>query len=234
MQHSRAGRSRGEDHQVTGALSYHVPMTDDASTAGTSERRATSSPGGDGAPALPGAAPPARNRGRRVGGERRSRLRGRLELVEGQGVIVLNDRRIPGSKATITMIAVAPAGVFVIDAAHHKGLVRTMRPGTMQRLGPPELHVGRRNCTPSLDSLTRQAAAVRAALGGLPRVAEVPVTAMLCLTRAEWGLASSATVRDVWVGWPRLLAGTVRSPGSVDPSTVSEVAAMIDAGLPVA
>jgi len=149
-------------------------------------------------------------------------------------VIVLNDRRIPGSRATITMIAVAPAGVFVIDAKHHKGLVQTKRPGTFDQIGPPELHVGRRNCTPSLDALSHQVAVVRSTLDGSPWDSEVPVTAMLCLTRADWGLASSALVRDVWVGWPRLLAGTVRSPGLIDPPTVEEVARTIDSRLPVA
>ncbi len=147
---------------------------------------------------------------------------------------MLNDRRIPGSKATVPMIAVAPAGVFVIDAKHHRGLVQTKRPGTFDRLGPPELHVGRRNCTPSLDALSRQADVVRATLDGSPWDSEVPVTAMLCLTRAEWGLASAALVRDVWVGWPRLLAGTVRSPGIMDSPAVAEVAQVIDAGLPAA
>jgi hypothetical protein len=67
-----------------------------------------------------------------------------------------------------------------------------------------------------------------------PWGSDVPVTAVLCLTRAEWGLASSARVRDVWVGWPRLLAGTVRSPEIMDSLTVQEVAEMIDTRLPAA
>ncbi len=75
---------------------------------------------------------------------------------------------------------------------------------------------------------------VRATLDPSPWGAEVPVTPMLCLTRAEWGLASSARVRDVWVGWPRLLAGTVRSPGVMDTPTVQEVAETLDARLPAA
>jgi hypothetical protein len=132
------------------------------------------------------------------------------------------------------MIAVAPAGVFVIDARHHKGLVRTKRPGSFDQLGAPELHVGRRNCTPTLEALSHQVTVVRATLDPSPWGAEVPVTPMLCLTRAEWGLASSAMVRDVWVGWPRLLAGTVRSPGVMDTPTVQEVAEVLDARLPAA
>lgn len=158
-----------------------------------------------------------RPRARRAEGDRRSRLRATLELIGGEGVIVLNDRRIPGSSATIPCIAVAPAGVFIIDAQHHRGLVHTKRPGPFGQLDPPELHVGRKNCTPSLDTLGRQVEVVRATLDGSPWGSGVPVAAMLCLTRAEWGLASSARVRDVWLGWPRLTAGALRSPGVMDP-----------------
>ncbi len=176
--------------------------------------------------------PTGRPRGRRADGDRRSRLRATVEVIGGEGVIVLNDRRIPGSGATIPIIAVAPAGVFVIDTQHHKGLVHTKRPGPISQLDLPELHVGRRNCTPSLDTLCRQVEIVRATLDGSPWESNVPVAAMLCLTRAEWGLASSARVRDVWVGWPRLMAGAFRSPGVMDTPKVHEVAGTIDARLP--
>ena len=131
------------------------------------------------------------------------------------------------------MIAVAPAGVFVIDATHHKGLVHTKRPGPIGQLGPSRAPRGpHRNCTPLLDALRQQAAVVRATLDGSPRATEVPVGAMLCLTRAEWGLASSARVRDVWVGWPRLMAAALRSPGIIDPPTVVDVAGALEAHLP--
>ncbi len=209
-----------------GTVSYHGPMTDD-DLAADGGRRETA-----GAPAPGGPDEPGRIQRRRGDADRRGRLRGTLALVEGRGVIILNDRRIPGSKATIPVIAVAPAGVFVIDAQPHKGLVQTKRPGSFNQLGPPELHVGRKNCTPHLEALSAQAAAVRATLDGSGEGMDVPVTAMLCLTRAEWGLASSALVRDVWVGWPRLLAGTLHSPGIMDTPEVREVAQRIGAGLP--
>jgi hypothetical protein len=209
-------------------------MTDDDPTAGPSEPLAAAGPGGDGKATSPAGSSRSARAQRRSGVDRRGRLRGTFELVDGQGVIVLNDRRIPGSRAAIAMIAVAPAGVFVIDAQHHKGLVRTKRPGAWNQLGPPELHVGRRNCTPSLEALAQKVAVVRATLDGTPWGPEVPVTAVLCLTRAQWGLASSAVVRDVWVGWPRLLAGTLLSPGTMDPPTVQEVAKTIGTRLPAA
>ena len=189
------------------------PMTDDAPDPGTD------GPGG-------------RAWVRRADTDRRSRLRATLEVIGGEGVVTLNDRRIPGSKVVIPLIAVAPAGVFVIDAKSHKGLVHTKQPGPMGRLEPPELHVGRRNCTPSLDALGRQVELVRTTLQSSPWGASVPVTAMLCLTRAEWGFATSARVRDVWVGWPRLVPTALRTPGVMDHSLVREVAGTLDTRLP--
>jgi hypothetical protein len=175
---------------------------------------------------------PTRRWVQRAEGERRSRAR--LHLVGGEGVIALNDRRIPGSRESIKLIAVAPAGVFVIDAKHYKGLVHTMRPGTIGNLGPHQLHVGRRNCTPSVEAVQRQAAIVREALGAAPWGSEVPIHAMLCLTRAEWGFASAVRINDVWVGWPRLMVGEVQSPGILDSPTVRDVSTLIADQLPVA
>lgn len=146
---------------------------------------------------------------------------------------MLNDRRIPGSKESIHLIAVSPAGVFVIDTKRHKGLVHTMRSGTIGHLGPHELHVGRRNCTRWVEDVRRQAEVVRATLGAVPWGGAVPVQAMLCLTRAEWGFASAVRIGDVWVGWPRLMAGEVQAPRVLDPPIVQEVSTLIADGLPV-
>src|ERR1700676_4904776 len=64
---------------------------------------------------------------------RRSRLRATLEVAGGAGAIVLNDRRIPGTEAAI---AVAPAGVFVIDAQHPQGSGPRQAPRCHQPAGP--------------------------------------------------------------------------------------------------
>jgi hypothetical protein len=168
----------------------------------------------------------------RADGDRRDRAR--LRLLETEGIIVLNDRRIPGSRDSIQLIAVSSAGVFVIGTKHYKGLVHTKRPGPIGALGPHELHVGRRNCTAAVDEVAHQMEVVRSSLASTPWGSEVPVQAMLCLTRADWGFASAVQVSDVWVGWPKLMAGRVQSPGVMDSPTVREVSAMIADRLPVA
>ncbi len=158
------------------------------------------------------------------------RTTARLQLIEG--VIVLNDRRIPGSKSSIKLIAVAPAGVFVIDSKNFKGLVHTKRSGPIRDLGPLELHVGRRNCTTSVEQLAEQVGTVRETLSSASWGSEVPVHALLCLTRAEWGFASPIEIADVWIGWPKRMLGRVQAAGVMDSPTVQEVSEMIAARLP--
>jgi hypothetical protein len=167
----------------------------------------------------------------RAEGDRRARSR--LRLIEDEGVIVLNERRIPGSHHTITMIAVSSAGVFVVDAKHDKGLVHTRRSGPISTLGPDELHVGRRDCTSYVEQVAQHKHAVRSILGGAALGDQVPVQAMLCLTRAAWGFASPIQISDVWVGWPQLAAGRVQSPGIMDSPTVREVSALLADHLPI-
>jgi hypothetical protein len=166
---------------------------------------------------------------KRADGDRRARAR--LQLIGHEGVIVLNDRRIPGSRSCIKCIAISTAGVFVIDTKGYRGLVHVKRQGPIRDLGPQELHVGRRNCTTSVDDLSSQVQIVREALSSTPWGSEVPVRALLCLTRAEWGFASPIEIRDVWIGWPRLMAGRVREPGVMDSPTVHEVSQMITSHL---
>ena len=169
---------------------------------------------------------------RRAEGDRRASAR--LRLLEGEGVIVLSDRRAPGMRVGITRIAVSSAGVFVIDAKHGKGLVHTRRSGPISNLGPDELHVGRKDYTACVDQVGQHVEAVRAALESVPGGTEIPVHAMLCLTRAEWGFASPVEIRDVCVAWPQLIAGRVRVPGSVDSPTVQQVSVTIAEHLPTA
>jgi hypothetical protein len=132
----------------------------------------------------------------------------------------------------INRIAVSSAGVFVIDAKHVRGLVHTRRSGPISNLGPDELHVGRKDCTPSVDLVGQHMEAVRAALESVPGGTDIPVHAMLCLTRAEWGFASPVEIRNVCVAWPQLIAGRLRVPGSVDSPTVQQVSTAIAELLP--
>jgi hypothetical protein len=167
---------------------------------------------------------------RRSGRDRRSRAR--LELIEGEGIVVLNDRRIPGSRVSIKYLVVAPAGVFVLDDKDVKGLVHTKRHGPISALGPDELHVGRHDCTPLVGNITYQVEVVRKALRGTPWANEIPVRAMLCLTRAQWGFASPLELGEVWVGWPQMIGPRIKSPVVLDTPMVNEVSNVLSDHLP--
>jgi hypothetical protein len=43
-------------------------------------------------------------------------------------VLVLHDRRLPGRRANIDHLAIAPSGAFVIDAKRYKGKIEVRKP----------------------------------------------------------------------------------------------------------
>lgn len=136
--------------------------------------------------------------------------------------MTLHDRLAPGMRAKIDHVAVAPAGVWVINAKGYAGQVRRKDVGG---LFSKEVHlwVGRRDCTKVLDAMADQVTAVRRALGS--EWAEVPVRPMLCLVDAEWGLvAKPFALRGVLVTWPKVAQQLVARPGQFDRATVETIA----------
>jgi Nuclease-related domain len=53
----------------------------------------------------------------------------------------LHDRRMPGSRANIDHLAIAPSGVYVIDAKRYKGKIEVRKP----LFGKPKLMIAGRN-----------------------------------------------------------------------------------------
>ena len=177
----------------------------------------------------PDAAKPSRPWIRRADRDRRARVR--LHLDESEGVVLLDDRRIPGTHDSIACIAVSPGGVFIIDTKNYKGLVHTKRPGPMSDLGPYELYVGRRNCTRSLERVIdgrtvvgRRSARRRGVRGAHPSHA-LPHPCRMGLRLGHRG-------REVWVGWPKLVGTRIRSQVVMDSSTIEEVSRLIADSLP--
>jgi hypothetical protein len=80
-------------------------------------------------------------------------------LADGM-VVLLHDRQMPRSRSNVDHLAVAPSGVYVIDAKDYTGKVRVERP----LLGKPKLLVNGRDRTKIVDGLDRQVAAVRDAI----------------------------------------------------------------------
>ena len=81
-----------------------------------------------------------------------------LEKRTAEGpAVILHDRRMPLGRGNIDHIAVAPTGVYVIDAKAHSGTVRIEKP----LFGAAKLRIAGRDHTKLIDGLDRQVAAVR-------------------------------------------------------------------------
>ena len=99
-------------------------------------------------------------------GSRGERALGRyLEtLHDGDSIVVLHDRRIPGTRANIDHVVVAPSGIFVVDAKNYAGKVQRIDRGGWFSTDW-RLIVGRRDCTRLVHGMAKQVAAIRAAVG---------------------------------------------------------------------
>ena len=114
-----------------------------------------------------------------------------LERRTAEGpAVILHDRRMPPGRGNIDHVAIAPTGVFVIDAKAHSGNVRIDSP----LFGSAKLRIAGRDSTKLIDGLDRQVAAVRDALAraGHP---DVTVQRVLCFTAPDLTLLRTLKMR---------------------------------------
>lgn len=155
-----------------------------------------------------------------------------LDRLRDEGMAVLHDRRMPGSRANIDHIVVSRAGVFVIDAKNYKGRVeRQDRGGWFS--SDYRLYVGGRDRTPLVAGMQGQVAAVRKALG---RAFDVtPISPTICFVDADWSLfARPLRMGSVQVLWPRALGKLIRTEGPLTPEQINRIERDLSLGLPTA
>lgn len=131
-------------------------------------------------------------------------------------VLVLHDRRIPGRRTNIDHLAVAPSGVFVIDAKRYKGKIEVRK----SFFGDPGLFIAGRNKTKLVEGLGRQRAAVRAALD--EAIPEIPVHACFCFLNpaGQSGGSGLPLVRTLSINglplfYPRKLSKRLNASGAL-------------------
>ncbi|WP_301114122.1 nuclease-related domain-containing protein [Microbacterium sp.] len=126
------------------------------------------------------------------------------------GVRLLHDRRIPGTRANIDHIVIGPSGVWVIDAKRYKGKRPALHvDGGIIRPRTEHLRIGGRDGHKLIDGVHSQLAQVTAALGD----SRVPVIGALCFLEADWPLIGGPfTVDGIHVLWPRLLIKRLTEP----------------------
>lgn len=150
-------------------------------------------------------------------------------------VIVLHDRLLPNSRTNIDHLAVAPSGVFVIDAKRYKGKIQIQEPAR----GNPRLFIAGRNKTKLVEGLARQREAVLTALA--PFDPEIPVHACFCFlnpARQAGGsslpLFRTLTIEDFPLFYPRKLTKRLSAPGELIAPARQEVAEVLATAFPSA
>ncbi len=147
------------------------------------------------------------------------------------GVVAMHDRRLRrGSRANIDHLAVAPGGVWVVDAKTHQGKLEIRRSGGLFSPRVSRLYIRGRDQTSLVLGVQKQVDVVRdvIAAAGL----HIEVRGALCFVGTElpW--------RDVSIDVPligrRALAKLLAQPGPLGPDDVASVAAVIDAAFPPA
>jgi hypothetical protein len=131
--------------------------------------------------------------------------------------VVLHDRRMPKSRANIDHIAIAPSGVFVIDAKRYRGKIEVRRP----LFGDAKLVIRGRDKTKLVEGLRRQVEAVRAGLAVIEQ--DVPVGGCFCFINPDGQAGGSGIplLRTLAIDgfplfYPRKLSKRLRRPGPLD------------------
>lgn len=147
----------------------------------------------------------------------------RLAQVLGDRAVLLHDRRIPGSPANIDLLAVAPSGVWVVDAKHWAGRIELRDVGGWSATDR-RLYAGGRDRSAQVEAMGRQMLAVGRALPD----PGVPLVPALCVVGGSWDwFAKPFRCRGVWVAWPEPLAELMLVPGPLTRDRRAAVAATL-------
>ncbi len=167
-----------------------------------------------------------------VGAEGERELARRFAEVEARGSVSLHDRQIPGTRANIDHIVVAPAGVFVVDAKKYVGKIAKRDIGGFFKKDE-RLFVGRRDCSKLLAGMQKQIAIVRDILADSSAASEVPVAGALCFVGAEWSFFARPIQLDgVTVIWPKALVEMFEQQSALSSGQIAATAKVLSEKLP--
>ena len=151
----------------------------------------------------------------------------RLDRIDG--IEVLHDRQVPGTRAGIDHIAIGPGGVYVIGTSSPAApsIESTVAPRFVRR--DRRLVIGGQDQTKLIARIGNQVDAITRVLRETP----IPVTAGLCIVEGQWPVGTRPFMwHGVWVGWPDALPELVTQAGFLDSEAMKTAAAMLDARLP--
>ena len=173
-------------------------------------------------------------------GERRVALR--LADLSGPGVLFLHNRLLGHGRrdGDVDHIALTAAGVYVIDAKHYKSAkIEVRRSGGLFSPVREQLMVNGRDRSKLLDSVARQAAAVRTALNTFHHsgvtAANIPVVSVLCFVDAVLPVFGTPRIGGVPLLGPKGTAKLLRkATGSLDENTLAALHFHLAQALPMA
>jgi len=154
-------------------------------------------------------------------------------LAGVDGLVVLHDRRVRGTRGNIDHIVVAPAGVFVVDAKRYEGLIQILyRGGLLDR--DQRLYVGSRDCSDLATNITWQISAVRKALAAAGfESSTVPTTPVLCFVDGKWPLLlPPESYKGVRIEGKRSLKKLVTGPRLLDARRIQQIAGALAVAFP--
>jgi hypothetical protein len=152
----------------------------------------------------------------------------------GDHVIPLHDRLIPGTRANIDHLWIAPTGVWIVDSKSYKGKVVKRDVGPLWRT-EYKVYVGGRDRTKLAAAMQFQVDAVLAALRSDPGAKGTDVHAALCFVDSDWGLLDFPfQVGSVWVLYPGALRKRLKKSGSLSQEQMDHLAKRLALSLPAA
>jgi len=165
------------------------------------------------------------------------RLAARLEKDCGDQVLFLHNRKLGGNRrdGDIDHIAIAPSGVYVIDAKHYPGATVEVRStGGWVSKRVETLHVAGRDRTSLLTGLNKQRLAVTAVMAQNGNEPAIEIIALLCFVDAKLPLFTTLRIDDVPILSPRATSKLLRRPGPLDQQTREHLHQHLAARLPTA
>jgi hypothetical protein len=126
-----------------------------------------------------------------------------------EGTRFLVNRLIPEAGLQADLIAIAPAGVWVLDAERMPGEARVVGRGPGQ-----ELWIGSYDCTDLIPQLSRAVSIVGGAVDEL--VAYVPTSGAFCMTEAELPVFRTLMVHGIPLCGIDAITKRLNVPGPID------------------
>ena len=152
--------------------------------------------------------------------------------LQGRAV-VLDDRKVPGARARVDHIVIAPSGVWVVEAKECTGRVERRDVGGWFKVDE-RLYVSGRDRTNMVEGIDQQVIAVENMLAK-ERLDSVPVHAALCFVDCDWGrFPKPFSLCGVWVTWAENLTELVLDWNAVPNTEIDRLAQVVRSKLPAA